>query len=71
MNYNINISLEISADSYKQILEGTDLLNASINYDRACSGKNPVCIHEDYFLRQAIWAYLESLRNDMKTENFN
>ena len=71
MNYNINISVEISADSYKNILKGTDLLNASINYERAASGKSPVCVHEDYFLRQAVYSYLEALRNEMKTENFN
>ena len=71
MNYNINISVEISSDSYKQIVEGVDLLNAKLNYERAFHGKSPVCIHEDYFLRSAVWSYLESLRNEMKTENFN
>lgn len=65
------ISLDIDTSSFKDILKGTQLLNASINWDRMQEGKSPVCIHEDYFLRSAIHSYLESLRNEMKTENFN
>ena len=65
------ISLDIDTSSFKDILEGTQLLNAQINYERMLENKNPVCIHEDYFLRSAIQSYLESLRSDMKTENFN
>ena len=69
--FKITASVEMTTDTFKQVIEGTELLAAQINYDRLKSGKQPVVIHEDYFLRQAVWNYLESLRNDMKTENFN
>lgn len=69
--FKVVASVEMSTDTFKQVIEGTELLCAQINYDRIGSGKAPVNISEDYFLRQAVWSYLESLRNDMKTENFN
>lgn len=69
--FNITATIEIDKDSYKSILEGTELLNAKLNYERISMGKNPVLVHEDYYIRQALWAYKESLQNEMKTENFN
>lgn len=65
------ITLDIDTSSFKDIMEGTQLLNAQINWERMHENKSPVCIHEDYFLRSAIQSYLESLRSEMKTENFN
>lgn len=69
--FKVTAQIEIDADSYKKILDGTHLLNAQINFERMQQGKNPVVIHEDYYIRSALFAYYEQLENEMKTENFN
>ena len=71
MMFKVVASVEMSTDTFKNVIEGAELLAAKINFDRIGSGKSPVHITEDYFLREAVWSYLESLRNEMKTENFN
>lgn len=69
--FKVVASVEMNTDTFKQVIEGTELLAAKYNFDRISSGKSPVVISEDYFLRQAVFSYLELLRNEMKTENFN
>lgn len=69
--FKVIASVEMNTDTFKQVIEGTELLAAKYNFDRIQSGKSPISISEDYFLRQAVYSYLESLRNEMKTENFN
>lgn len=64
-------SLEMDMDTLKNCIRGAELLTAKLNYDRAIRQQHPVLVHEDYFLRCAISSYLESLENEMKTENFN
>lgn len=68
--FKVVASVEMNIDTFKQVIEGTELLAAKYNFDRISSGKQPIVISEDY-LRQAVFSYLESLRNEMKTENFN
>ena len=68
---NLKANIEIDRNTYLNCIEGTDLLNAKLNYDRQLQGKTPVHVNEDYFLRSAIQSYLEDLRNDSKVENFN
>lgn len=69
--FKVVVSVEMSTETFKECIEGAELLSAKINYDRFGSGKTPVVIHEDYFLKQAVRSYLEALQNEMKTENFN
>lgn len=69
--FKVSAHVEMNTDTYKKVIEGTELLAAKFNYDRIGQGKTPVVITEDYFMRQAIITYLESLRNEMSVENFN
>lgn len=69
--FKVVATVEMNTDTFKKVIEGTELLAAKFNYDRIGQGKTPVVITEDYFLRQCVITYLESLRNEMTTENFN
>lgn len=65
------VTIDLDSSIYKAIVEGTQLLNAKVNTARFESGRPVVNIREDYYLRSALAAYNESLRNEMSKENFN
>lgn len=62
----VNVSIEISCEFYKTILEGTKLLENQIQNKY---GK-PYKISEEYFLRNAIADYITNLK-DEPTFNVN
>lgn len=63
----INITVEITEQFYKTILEGTKLLEESIcdKYGRKYK------ITEEYFLRNAVASYITELRDNSNTFNEN
>lgn len=65
------VTIDLDSSIYKAIVEGTQLLNDKVNTARLESGRPIVNVREDYYLRSALAAYNESLRNEMIKENFN
>jgi len=59
-------SIDLSMDDLKTCIKGSQLLSATLSYERSLKGKSAVAVDESYFIRYAIYNAIDQLENQTK-----